>query len=576
MRQWRPLLYKSLPRNLEISECTRAGSSGHEHSANLGEKCISLLQQGSIFPALKICEFSWNKIHADHMIPILRLFSLAESRPEISRFFERRVLPGISKLPINLEQRSACELLDFAWALVKLAGSCDHPNLAVQITKNTGDVIFKRIEARDLNPYQLVDVVEIFSGIPPATVHRPLLLMAYSVLLERHGYRLLPLRHLVRLLLAINACDYRHTVLVMLVAQTVADRVGTEVDPDPRVKTEAFRALAGSYVALEPWRVRAAACQAMLEISNTGAVDEIGEFLVASCHFTEGVDFTGKFIDFLNEFLTFKKLASMDPQTLSGVCVALSLHAMKRREHLEIPCACNMEGLRPQPAIDYKALRVVIKPVDQWKKSQRRRWVSRKIPDLPKLHFESESILEPAKKFPCCGSNELTSEDVLKATRLLCRVFAVATAGCQFTASLLSLPGSDELIPITQSTSMIPTEEQSYLSQIPINWNGERRQNVHWTSCDLIMAAQLLLDSDAPLELLSFAEIAAIKNIITASTDLTVTGHHEFVAGQKPRDEVAQVKSVLVKVAPAVFARPIIQVDAPVCSNFKTDLLVTS
>ena len=90
------------------------------------------------------------------------------------------------------------------------------------------------------------------------------------------------------------------------------------------------------------------------------------------------------------------------------------------------------------------------------------------------------------------------------------------------------------------------------------------------------MAVQLLVDSEAPLELLNFSEISAIKNIISASANLTVTGRKEFVSGQKPRDEVFQVKSILAKVAPAVFARPFIQVDAPVCCNFKTDLLVTS
>ena len=572
MQKWRALFYKSLPRSEMLEIGTRAGSGGHEHSS-VGQRCISLLQEGSTFEALKICESAWNKIHVDHVIPILRLLSLADPCPEISRFFERRVMSGFKNMPINLDQKSGCELMDFAWSLVKLGGACEHPHLAVKLTKDVGDLIFKKIEARDLNPYQLVDVLEIFSGIPPATVHRPLLLMTYSVLLERHDYLKLPLRHLVRLLLAMNATDYRHSVLLTLVSRAIAERVGSEADPDYRVKTEAFRALAGSYVALEPWQVRAACCQAMLEISTSQAVDEIGEFLVAACHFTEGIDFSGNFLSFLDESLTVEKLASMDPQVLSGVCLALSLHATKVRENVKVSCSCNLHATRSQPAVDYKALRVVIKPVDQWKKSQRRRWVKRKIPDLPKLHRESESVLPPEKKFPCCGSNELTAEDILKATRLICRAFAVATAGCEFTASRLSLPSPADIIPISDA---LLAPDLSTLSAIPINWHGERRQNVHWISCDLLMAVQLLIDSEAPLELLNFSEISAIKNIISASANLTVTGRKEFVSGQKPRDEVFQVKSILAKVAPAVFARPIIQVDAPVGWNFKTDLLVTS
>jgi hypothetical protein len=186
----------------------------------------------------------------------------------------------------------------------------------------------------------------------------------------------------------------------------------------------------------------------------------------------------------------------------------------------------------------------------------------------------------PEKKFPGCAPNAASVKDVLRVTRLICRAFTVAISSSEVSAASLGIlgPTSTDSVALAPNT-FVPADYRAEIAASPRNhgWGGERRQNVHWTSCDLLMAVQLLVDSDAPLPLLTLAELEAIKNVAEISRNLTATGggRRAFIAGQKPPAIVHQVKSTLARVAPICFARPQIKMDVVVCDNFKTDLLVS-
>jgi hypothetical protein len=247
---------------------------------------------------------------------------------------------------------------------------------------------------------------------------------------------------------------------------------------------------------------------------------------------------------------------------------------------------------------DHRAVRVVVKVVDQWKKRDRKNWMRKSIPNFPKLihRYPRNPTVHEGK---CCRLNEIGNDDRKFASELLSRVFLVALRSLVVTAdshvfplfsdrNFQALPPvhSSELITTSMSQEaggnmartdqLVPRGRREEFARIsPLgSWKSERRHLMHFSACDFLAALQIIFMKETNGEYFTLDDLEVMKILATvAKSSISPHRRKAFTSGQKPSDEVFQVKSSLIKIAPCWTENPAILTDMQIL-NFRTHLIV--
>ena len=620
--------YFSTPRNVSktLSNSAVIGPSVLPHSEiAVSQLCSDLTQLEKVYPEANILEKSEKLFlsgiqeealsllsrHPPSLGPenfndwvrLFRCFTrLSDKRfcRKFSRWFSTKGLHVCRS--IELIHLNADALVSLAWGLMETAKITPEEMLS-ELIRKIGDELIQRIDKRSVDLSLFPEIVEIYSGRPPATVHRPLLLIAYCVLLEKHNYKKLTLDELIRVLRASAISEYQHKVLVNFIARELAIRIAKENKSSPA----ALSAVCASYANLSEWGWKALAKKAASELTENSSDSELVQFLVSYCHVPYNISFSGSFIDLINTRLSLKSLMLVDPQSLAGICVSLARMLTEDRNELvlqkhksKISCACQLPmNYAPNEDIDYKALRVVVKPVDVYKKAKRRFWMRQRIPDFVNLYRkrkEDRVLIKPQKK-DCDICREQSAVDLTNCWRASGRAFTAALVSTGFQLSSIGRDDCLSALDVSSNTCMIQFNESAIIRSLPrlanvfsdkvlreiqdcrVNpeWTAQRESHVHWSISDVLMAIQMIFFS-GKIHHFHDHELSVIKNLIYISQRHLERpeGRHPFIAGARLDENVFDVKSVLNKLAPRITRNFNIQMEPILTGNFKTDILFTN
>jgi hypothetical protein len=453
------------------------------------------------------------------------------------------------ELPDTLQHISTEKLVD----IVKFLSS------NAQCTSKTGAILgtdalqkickesILRLEDRKFDLSQIVQLIDHLKW------NTDFLLMAYSVLLEKHAYKTLSIENLVTLLTASYKSGYQNRVLVDLGANWLCLRIAKEKELNSSLLVKAIKAIAYSYAKIDQSRLNGLLCKAAAHPPTS--LNEAVELLVAGCHFDE-VFLSPSLAGVLDNLLTFKNLCKTDPQSLAGIALCLA----KATQEKSGSCACSMsEESEIEPIIDYRAVRAAYKLTDQWKKKDRKYWMRKREPPLRNLIHGRQKQLDfddgrLTCEIPLDGNLEkkieISQSLILK---ILQRVYSVGFLSQN--VALKTLNG--KLLPRIITPSLVIINEEIAISlpesalteavnKLPISWKQQPLNHMQYTASDFLASLQLLFIKDqVHIELLdettlrSFAEIAKICN--------------ELVSDQTERqesDECGQVRSSLAKILP--------------------------